>query len=170
MREPVRDGVSLGLTLRKGVRMLRSLQTDQEDRRQDRTEVSDREHEVTNPELPFIELRIPPDPAYVRVARLAAGDMGGRVGFSVDELDDVRLAVDELCAVLIGAGGHVLELRMQARDRTLIIDGCTSEAKSATAPSELSEMLIRALVDSCVITTQAREVCFEMHKLAREIV
>jgi serine/threonine-protein kinase RsbW len=147
--------------------MLRSrLQTDQADR----TEVSDRDHEVTNPEEPFIELRIPPDPAYVRVARLAAGDMGGRVGFSVDELDDVRLAVDELCAVLIGAGGHVLELRMQARDRTLIIEGCTAEAKSPTAPSELSEMLIRALVDSCVITTQAREVRFEMHKLAREIV
>src|SRR6185312_13432826 len=88
--------------------MLRSrLETDPD-------ELRERDDEVTNSGEPFIELRIPPDPAYVRVARLAAGDMGGRVGFSVDELDDVRLAVDELCAVLIGAGGKVLELRMQA--------------------------------------------------------
>src|SRR4029077_756386 len=102
-----------------------------------------------DPGHPFVEFRIPPDPAYVRIARLAAGDMGGRVGFSVDELDDVRLAVDELCAVLIGAGGHVLELRMQALDRTLVIEGCTPGATTASAPSELSEMLIRALVDTC---------------------
>jgi serine/threonine-protein kinase RsbW len=125
---------------------------------------------VTNRDEPFIELRIPPDPAYVRVARLAAGDMGGRVGFSVDELDDVRLAVDELCAVLIGAGGHVLELRMQAQDRTLFIEGCTPGATSVTEPSELSEMLINALVDTCAITTDDRQVRFEMRKLAREIV
>ena len=143
--------------------MLRSRpQTDQE-------QVSDRGHALTSPEPPFIELRIPPDPAYVRVARLAAGDMGGRVGFSVDELDDVRLAVDELCAVLIEAGGRVLELRMQARDRTLVINGRTLDAKTAAAPSDLSEMLIKALVDSCAITTEDREIRFEMHKLAREI-
>jgi serine/threonine-protein kinase RsbW len=144
--------------------MLRSrLETDPD-------ELRERDDEVTNSDEPFIELRIPPDPAYVRVARLAAGDMGGRVGFSVDELDDVRLAVDELCAVLIGAGGKVLELRMQAVDRTLIIEGCTPGATSVTAPSELSEMLIRALVDTCKITTDDRDVRFEMHKLAREIV
>src|SRR5215467_10384702 len=123
-----------------------------------------------DPSVPFIEFRIPPDPAYVRVARLAAGDMGGRVGFSIDELDDVRLAVDELCAVLIGAGGHVLELRLQALDRTLFIEGCTPGATTVTQPSELSAMLIRALVDACEITTDDREVRFEMHKLAREIV
>jgi serine/threonine-protein kinase RsbW len=136
----------------------------------DQAETRERDAEVTNQEQPFIELRIPPDPAYVRVARLAAGDMGGRVGFSVDELDDVRLAVDELCAVLIGAGGHVLELRMQALDRTLVIEGCTPGATTAGAPSDLSEMLIRALVDTCKITTEDRDVRFEMHKLAREIV
>ena len=118
---------------------------------------------------PFIELRIPPDAAYVRVARLAAGDMGGRVGFSVDELDDVRLAVDEVCAILIGAGGAALELRMQAQGRTLIIEGAILDAHAPIAPTELSETLIRALVDSCVFSTHGDDVRFEMSKLAREI-
>jgi hypothetical protein len=123
----------------------------------------------TDPNEPFIELRIPPDPAYVRVARLAAGDMGGRVGFSVDEIDDLRLAVDEVCSILIGAGGHVIELRMQAQARTLVIEGSTPNAANAIAPSDLSEMLIRALVDACEFGTRGRDVCFEMHKQAREI-
>ena len=124
---------------------------------------------AVNPDEPFIELRIPPDPAYVRVARLAAGDMGGRVGFSVDELDDVRLAVDELCAILIGSGGHVLEIRMQVHERTLAIEGRTPDASASIRPSELSEVLLRALVDSWAVTTRDRDVCFEMQKQAREI-
>ena len=118
---------------------------------------------------PFIEFRIPPDPAYVRIARLAAGDMGGRVGFSLDELDDVRLAVDEVCAILIGAGGDSLELRMQAKGRELTIEGRMLAPRSPLAPSELSERLLRALVDRCAFTTHDDAVSFEMCKLAREI-
>jgi len=119
---------------------------------------------------PFVEVCIPADPQYVRIARLAAGAMGGRVGFSVDELDDIRLAVDEVCATLIAAGGQRLELRMQARDRALIIEGRMPDTISVTAPSDLSEMLLRALVDSCVFTSRDRELSFEMHKSACEIV
>jgi serine/threonine-protein kinase RsbW len=134
-----------------------------------RPETNDQDDGVTDPNEPFIELRIPPEATYVRVARLAAGDMGGRTGFSVDEIEDLRLAVDEVCAILIGVGGHVIELRMQVRARTLVIEGSTPNASSVLAPSDLSEMLIRALVDSCVFSTRGRDVCFEMHKQAREI-
>jgi hypothetical protein len=119
--------------------------------------------------VPFIEFRIPPDPAYVRIARLAAGDMGGRVGFSIDELDDVRLAVDEMCAILIGARGDVLEIRMQARDRTLLVEARVPDARAEIAPSELSAMLLGALVDSCEFSVRGRDACVEMQKLAREI-
>jgi len=119
---------------------------------------------------PFVELCIPADPIYVRIARLAAGDMGGRAGFSVDELDDVRLAVDEVCASLIAAGGRRLELRMQARDRVLVIEGRTPDAMWVMPPSDLSKMLLRALVDACVFTSGNGEFSFEMHKCACEIV
>src|SRR6201989_209402 len=88
-----------------------------------------------DPSVPLIEFRIPPAPAYVRSARLAAGDMGGRVGFSIDELDDVRLAVDEMCAILIGTGASVIEVRMQARERTLIVEGRAPDARSEMVAS-----------------------------------
>jgi hypothetical protein len=95
--------------------------------------------------------------------------MGGRVGFSLDELDDVRLAVDEVCAILIGARGVALELRMQARNRALMIEGRMPGVMTPIAPSELSEMLLGALVDSCSFSTDDDAVTFEMCKLAREI-
>lgn len=131
--------------------------------------VQDNERLKVEPRHPFVEFRIPPDPAYVRIARLAAGDMGGRVGFSIDELDDVRLAVDEMCAVLIGTGAAVIVVRMQARERTLVVEGRALDARSELVASELSEMLLGALVDSCEFTVRGREACVEMQKLAREI-
>jgi hypothetical protein len=100
----------------------------------------------------------------VRIARLAAGDMAERAGFCVDELDDVRLAVDEVCAILISADGRDLELRMQAHWGSLIIEGRTRDARAAVVPSELPEVLLRALVDSCTFQTRANEVSFEMRK------
>ncbi len=138
---------------------------------QSRPALNTRENERRrmDPSRPFVEFRIPADPAYVRVARLTAGDMGGRAGFSVDEIDDVRLAVDEVCATLIAAGGEYLEFRMQALDRALVIEGRMQDALHAMPPSELSEMLLSALVDSCRFTALDAGVGFEMHKLAREI-
>ena len=138
-------------------------------RSRDASNTYDRERLILDASIPYIEFRIPPDPAYVRIARLAAGDMGGRVGFSIDELDDVRLAVDEMCAVLIGARGAVIEIRMQARDRTLLVEGRVPDARAEIAPSELSEMLLGALVDSCEFSVRGGDVCVEMQKLAREI-
>ena len=119
---------------------------------------------VVDPDYPLVEFCIPPDPTYVRLARLAAGDMAERAGFCVDELDDVRLAVDEVCAILISAAGRVLELRMQALWGSLLIEGRTRDARAAVVPSELSEVLLRALVDSCTFRTRDNEVSFEMRK------
>jgi hypothetical protein len=64
----------------------------------------------------------------------------------------------------------VIDVRMQARERTLIVEGRAPDARSEMVASELSEMLLGALVDSCVFSVRGREACVEMQKLAREIV
>jgi len=120
-------------------------------------------------DYPLVEFGIPADPDYVRIARLASGDMAERAGFSVDELDDVRLAVDELCAFLISAGGSFLDLRMQARGGELVIEGRTFGAREAVAPTALSELLLGALVDSFTFDRYDRETSFVVRKRAREI-
>jgi serine/threonine-protein kinase RsbW len=48
-----------------------------------------------------VELRVPALGAYVSVLRTAAAGMAARLDFTVDDIEDLRIAVDEACAVLI---------------------------------------------------------------------
>lgn len=56
---------------------------------------------------------IPAEARFLRIARLAAAALASDLGFSIDDIEDLRIAVDESCAALIGdaAPGATLELR-----------------------------------------------------------
>lgn len=56
------------------------------------------------PEL--VELRIPSRPEWVALARLAAATVANRVRFSIEEIEDVKLAVAEACTAVIQHEGH----------------------------------------------------------------
>jgi serine/threonine-protein kinase RsbW len=60
------------------------------------------EHAV--PEL--VELRIPSRPEWVALARLAAATVANRLRFSIEEIEDVKLAVAEACTAVIQHEGH----------------------------------------------------------------
>ena len=49
-----------------------------------------------------IRLSVPADTRYARLARLTAASLAGRDGFTYDEVEDVRIAVSEACALLLG--------------------------------------------------------------------
>lgn len=42
-----------------------------------------------------VELSIPCHPQYVRAARLLVAEMGARIGLTIDEIDDMKVAVSE---------------------------------------------------------------------------
>lgn len=46
-------------------------------------------------------LTIPPDVALVRLARLVATGIGSGLGMGVDEVEDLRIAADEACCLLL---------------------------------------------------------------------
>lgn len=48
-----------------------------------------------------VELRVPASGAYVSVLRTAAAGLAARLDFTVDDIEDLRIAVDEACAVLL---------------------------------------------------------------------
>jgi serine/threonine-protein kinase RsbW len=56
------------------------------------------------PEL--VELRIPARPEWVALARLAAATVANRIRFSIEEIEDVKLAVAEACTAVIQHEGH----------------------------------------------------------------
>ena len=53
---------------------------------------------------------LPPQPRFIRVARLVAAGLANELGFGVDRLDDVRLAIGEACALAVQVGAHQVTL------------------------------------------------------------
>lgn len=95
-----------------------------------------------------IELRIPGSAEYLRLARLAVADAGARVGFSFEEIDDLRIAVDELCFALAdGDAGVRLGLVYRAGEDELVVEGQCERTGPAPKLSDLAEAILTAVVD-----------------------
>ncbi|HET9690966.1 MAG TPA: ATP-binding protein [Acidimicrobiales bacterium] len=99
-----------------------------------------------------VRLAVPAMPEYLRLARVTAAGLASRLGFSFDEVEDLRLAIDELCYGLTGTHGRpgTVEISYRAGDGGLVIegDGRFDGAAPAGAPlSELSQVILAALVD-----------------------
>ncbi|MBW8805833.1 MAG: hypothetical protein AUG49_17485 [Catenulispora sp. 13_1_20CM_3_70_7] len=59
------------------------------------------------PETEPVRLAIPADKDFVILARSVAAHLGARLGMSVEEIDDLRLAVDEACCLFLGRSAGV---------------------------------------------------------------
>ena len=115
-----------------------------------------------------VRLSMPAIPGLLRVARLTAAGLAHRVGFSYDEIEDVKIAVDELCFVLVGSKGRdgTLELTYSLDADQLAIDGVGRfhDAPAQLAPSELSSQILNAVVDHHQVGRDGDEVRFHLRK------
>jgi serine/threonine-protein kinase RsbW len=50
---------------------------------------------------PDVELRLPADGAYVAILRTATAGLAARIDFTLDDIEDLRIAVDEACAIVL---------------------------------------------------------------------
>ncbi len=113
-----------------------------------------------------VEVTFPARPEFVSVARLTAATVAARLGFTYDEIEDVKIAVAEACASLIVPGtdpGHPMKVRFLLGPETLEISveakapgvtlpnpAPTGRASSASLPVDESSMgifLMQCLVD-----------------------
>lgn len=53
-----------------------------------------------------VELRVPADPAYLAVVRTATAGLAARIDLTLDDIEDLRIAVDEACALLLDGRAH----------------------------------------------------------------
>jgi serine/threonine-protein kinase RsbW len=95
----------------------------------------------------------------VVLARLVASAISTRVGFDIEELEDLRLAVGELCLLALqGSDARHGDLRLEFTVSSAALDiGCTLVGAVPAAPAgrpadgdeadELSEQILAALVD-----------------------
>ena len=109
-----------------------------------------------------VTLTIPSSPEYVGIARLVVLGVASRMGFSYDEVEDLRLAVAEVCTASIErlrqsstSGVPVLvTVVCQAEGDTLTIDiedpatsGGAGSGDEELDSHEISALLVEILVD-----------------------
>lgn len=68
-------------------------------------------HTTAAPGRPEIEIAVPASSAYLSVLRTAAAGLAARLHFTLDEIEDLRIAVDEGCAIILAQAAPDSELR-----------------------------------------------------------
>jgi len=95
-------------------------------------------------------LTIPAATRFLRLARLTAAGLAGDLGFLVDAVEDLRVAVDELSALIIDgapAGAH-LELTYVERGDALVVEGsCPTDDATPPELHRVARELLQIVAD-----------------------
>jgi hypothetical protein len=97
-----------------------------------------------------VRLAVPAKPEFLGLARVTAAGLASRLGFTYDQVEDLRLAIDEICFGMTGSKGRdgILELHFLLGPTALVVRGEGHFAvPSPVHLSELSEVILDALVD-----------------------
>jgi hypothetical protein len=90
-------------------------------------------------------------PEFLRLVRVTAAGLGSRLGFSYDQVEDLRLAIDEMCFGLTGASGRLgtVHVRFLVGGDVLEVaaEGFFEDSLETPPESEWSKVILAALVD-----------------------
>ena len=113
-----------------------------------------------------VNLSLPCRPEYVSVARLTASFVANQMGFDIEAIEDIKLAVGEACnnAVLHSGNSPTYQLELKNMESSLIIEvkdsgkGFDKEAYKAPELDNLQEnglglFIIKSLMDDVIIET-----------------
>jgi hypothetical protein len=119
-----------------------------------------------------VSITIPASPEYLRVVRLIAAGLAARLGFTLDEIEDLKIGVDELAAYLTGPQGRDgrLAIAFLVGDSHIEIEGTGDfdlGPKARTDLSELSRMILETVVDSAALRDMDAAPCFKLVKRRR---
>jgi hypothetical protein len=116
-----------------------------------------------------VHLVVPPSSEYLRTVRLVAADAAVRTGADLDEVEDFRIAIDELCHLLMTVTDHFVHLSLTSHAGELVGHG-SARARSGSASvalDEVSAMIVQATADRHSIERHGPEITFEVSKRVR---
>ena len=116
-----------------------------------------------------VVIKIPASPAYIGVVRLVAAGLATRLRFTIDEIEDLKIAVDELSAYLTGSQGREgdLELTFTITEESIGIRGeglLTPGQKVRTELTDFSRMILDTVVDTASLVQSDGSPVFELSK------
>jgi len=106
-----------------------------------------------------VRLEVPATPEFLRITRIMMAGVASRLGFTLDEVEDLRIAIDELCFALVGKGrAGTIALRYEMLDDGLAVEGAghfTDDGPAAARLSPMSNQILGAMVDEVSLGTGA---------------
>lgn len=95
-----------------------------------------------------ITVTMPADLRFVALARVTAASLAVELDFSVDQIDELRIGVDELVTMLVeSAGEQPVELRYRLSDTSIEIDGSSASSEDL---SDQLDAITRQIFESVV--------------------
>ena len=98
-----------------------------------------------------VDVIIPLDARYASMLRVVTASLGVDAGFSIDEIDDFKLAVSEVFSMLVAEGHHGgrarASFRLEAATLSVALS-LESGARVNVQPDELALTILKAVVDS----------------------
>ncbi len=113
-------------------------------------------------EGPRITITFPGTPDFLRLARLVSADAGSRAGFDYEDIDDLRIAVSELCALITGPPGGNVTLGFDVEDGGVTVVGQSSPG--SLVDNQLSRTIAEAVVDDLELTSEDATASFRCAK------
>lgn len=119
-----------------------------------------------------VQLAMPADPEFLRLARVTAMGLASRLSFTIEEIDDLRIAIDELVFGLIGTRGRpgTVTMTYALLDNGLEVKGVGNfeDGEPTAGLTELSELILDAVADEHELITTAGAPTFRLLKRRSE--
>jgi len=114
----------------------------------------------------LVRLAIPAEARHLRLARLTAAGIAGDAGFTLEDIEDLRVAVDEVCAILIeGAGDDAeVELRYRVGIDELVIEGACPNGAGEPELHPVARELLAMTADEYEVGRDGASVVFRLVK------
>ena len=117
--------------------------------------------------VPDVELRLPAESAYVAVLRMTTAGLAARLDFTLDDIEDLRIAVGEACALVLedaDAGGSLHGI-FELGDHTMrVVVAADTAAETPLDEDSFGWQVLTALVGDAVAddTGGRRSVAFSV--------
>jgi serine/threonine-protein kinase RsbW len=116
-----------------------------------------------------ISISIPASPEHLKVVRLVVAGVASRLKFTIDDIEDLKIAVDEMSAYLTGAQGRegTLDITFEIHDDRIEIGGTghfTPGTKVRTDLTEMSRMILETVVDDATLVQEDGVPSFRLTK------
>ena len=116
-----------------------------------------------------VSLKFPASFEYIRLARLVASGLAAQVNFNLDDIEDLRIAVDELCSALVEAAADrtstvTVTFRVDDKQIHMEADVPTVGANGSYVIDDISSHILRAAVDRHELEQAAERLVARMSK------